>query len=138
MAKIKVSKHGSKKDVITEKAAMLFKHRGFSATSMRDLAVHVGVEAPSLYNHIGSKSELLQEICFRIANEFTTHLSEVEQSEESSIHKLERVIRFHIRMMVDQYESVSVSDHEWKHLPEPYLTNFQDQRKTTGAGFLNS
>ena len=62
MAKIKPGKNASKRDVITQKAAALFKTKGFSSASMRELAEAVGVEAPSLYNHIGSKSELLQGI----------------------------------------------------------------------------
>ena len=60
MAKIMPGKNASKKDVITQKAAALFKQKSYSATSMRELADDVGVEAPSLYNHIGGKSELLQ------------------------------------------------------------------------------
>ena len=64
MAKIKPGKNATRKDVIIESAATLFKTRGFNAASMRDLAGAVGVEAPSLYNHIGGKSELLQSICF--------------------------------------------------------------------------
>jgi hypothetical protein len=32
-------------------------------------------------------------------------------------------------MMVEEYESVYISDHEWKHLPEPYLTDFKNQRR---------
>ena len=57
--------------MIIQKAALLFKSKGYTATSMRELADTVGVEAPSLYNHIGSKSELLQAICFKVGNEFT-------------------------------------------------------------------
>ena len=62
MAKIKSGKNASKKDIIIKKAALLFRTKGFNAASMRELAEAVGVEAPSLYNHIGSKSELLQAI----------------------------------------------------------------------------
>ena len=67
MGKINPGRNGSKKDVITKKAALLFIEKGFSATSMRDIAEGVGIEAPSLYNHITGKNELLEEICSRIA-----------------------------------------------------------------------
>src|SRR5690348_1277292 len=129
MARIVTGKNGSKRDVITQKASRLFKEKGFSATSMRDLAESIGVEAPSLYNHIGSKNEILQEICFRIANLFNTHLQEVEASSQAILAKIEKIIRFHIKMMLDEYENVYLSDHEWKHLPEPYLSNFKNQRR---------
>lgn len=129
MAKIKAAKNATKKDVIAKKAAELFKIKGFNAASMRELADVLGVEASSLYNHIGSKSELLQLICFKIADEFTVHLEVVQKEKESSAKKLENIIRFHIRMMFKKFNEVFVANHEWKHLKEPYLTNFLSQRR---------
>ena len=129
MAKIRSKKNSSKKDIIIEKASKLFREKGFGAASMRDLAENVGVEAASLYNHIQSKSDILQAICFKVANDFLSHLEAVQSSPESTLKKLERIIRFHIHMMMDQYEFVYISDHEWRHLPEPYLSNFLNQRR---------
>jgi TetR/AcrR family transcriptional regulator, cholesterol catabolism regulator len=130
MAKIQSKKNSTKKEIIIEKAATLFREKGFGAASMRDIAETVGVEAASLYNHIQSKSEILQAICFKIANEFISHLEEVERNTESTLKKMETIIRFHIRMMLEQYEYVYISDHEWRHLPEPYLSNFLNQRRS--------
>ncbi|MBS1915048.1 MAG: TetR family transcriptional regulator [Bacteroidetes bacterium] len=130
MAKIQTKKNSSKKEIIIEKAARLFREKGFGAASMRDIAETVGVEAASLYNHIQSKSEILQAICFKVANEFISHLEEVERSGDSLLKKMETIIRFHIRMMLEQYEYVYISDHEWRHLAEPYLSNFLNQRRS--------
>lgn len=129
MAKIKPGKNASKKDVITQQAAALFKTKSYSSTSMRELAEAVGVEAPSLYNHIGSKSELLQAICFKVANAFTSYLDTAETSGANTISMLENIIRFHIRMMLNNFDEVYVANHEWKHLKEPYLSNFLIQRR---------
>jgi AcrR family transcriptional regulator len=130
MAKIRSKKNSTKKEVIIEKASKLFREKGFGAASMRDLAEVVGVEAASLYNHIQSKSEILQAICFKVANEFISHLEAVEASTAPTLKKMETIIRFHIRMMLEQYEYVYISDHEWRHLPEPYLSNFLNQRRS--------
>lgn len=130
MAKIKPGKNASKKDVITQKAAVLFKSKGYSSASMRELAESVGVEAPSLYNHIGSKSELLQAICFKVANAFTSYLETTENTAGNSAAMLENIIRFHIRMMLNNFDEVYVANHEWKHLKEPYLSNFLIQRRS--------
>jgi AcrR family transcriptional regulator len=130
MPAIKTNRNSSKKEVIISKAAKLFREKGFSATSMRDLAENVGVEAASLYNHIRSKAEILQEICFRVANQFMTHLEEMENSKQSSIAKVQSILQFHIRQMIHNYEAVHVADREWKHLTDPYLSNFKTQRKT--------
>jgi AcrR family transcriptional regulator len=130
MAKIKRNRNGTRKDVIIAKAAKLFREKGFSATSMRDLAEHVGVEAASLYNHISSKAEILQEICFKTANNFMSHIEEVDATpNKTAIEKIQAILRFHIKQMLDNYEEVYVSDREWKHLTDPYLSNMQTQRR---------
>jgi TetR/AcrR family transcriptional regulator, cholesterol catabolism regulator len=130
MASTKGKKNSPRKEVILEKAAHLFRKNGFNATSMRDLAENVGVEAASLYNHINSKAELLQEICFKIANKFTEHMDQVMASDQAAIDKIEAILRFHIRQMIHNFEEVYVSDREWKHLTDPYLSNFKNQRRT--------
>ncbi len=38
---------------------MLFAERGYRGTSMRDIAEALGVQAPSLYNHVASKQDIL-------------------------------------------------------------------------------
>lgn len=129
MAKINPGKNATRKDLITKKASALFRIRGFNAASMRELAETLGVEAPSLYNHIGSKSELLQAICLKVAGEFTAQLHATESTGLTNIKKIETIIRFHIRMMMDQFDEVFVANHEWKHLKEPFLSDFLNQRR---------
>ncbi len=127
--KIRSKKVSPRKEVILSKAAELFREKGYNASSMRDLAEKVGVEAASLYNHIRSKSDILQEICFKIANQFMNEIESTTASKKSAIEKVEDILRFHIRQMIENYEEVFVSDREWKHLEDPYLSNFQNQRR---------
>lgn len=129
MARIKTNDTTTRKDVIINKAAHLFKDKGYKAASMRELADGVGVEAASLYNHIKGKNELLNIICFDVANKFMDNIEKVEAESLNTIQKIEKILRFHISEMVNNFEEVYVSDREWKHLTEPYLTNFQKQRK---------
>jgi AcrR family transcriptional regulator len=129
MARIKTENNLTRKEVIVSKAATLFREKGFKAASMRDLAEAVGVEAASLYNHIKSKTEILHELCFSVANRFVHKIDEVEAENSSAIIKIEKLLRFHINEMLHHYEEVYVSDREWKHLSDPYLSNFQNQRR---------
>ena len=115
----------------------MFRQKGFAATSMRDLAETVGIEAASLYNHIRSKNEILEAICFDVANRFNTNMSSIETGQQNSIWKIETLLRFHIRQMIEKYEEVYVSDREWKHLEEPYLSNFQNQRRSYRKKFAS-
>ena len=129
MGRIKTDINSSRRDIITHKAAELFKEKGYKATSMRELAEKVGVEAASLYNHIHSKSELLHLICFNVANHYTEMMDEVEAEKTNSLQKTEKLLRFLIQGMVHNFEEVYVCDREWKFLTEPYLSNFQNQRR---------
>jgi TetR/AcrR family transcriptional regulator, cholesterol catabolism regulator len=130
-------KKASKKELILRKAAAMFREKGFAATSMRDLAESVGIEAASLYNHIRSKNEILEAICFDVANRFNTNMEVIDSGQPRSISKVETLLRFHIQQMIENYEEVYVSDREWKHLEDPYLSNFQTQRRNYRKKFAS-
>ena len=129
MAKIKTEINGSIKDMILINAAELFRKKGFAAASVRELAETLGIEAPSLYNHIGSKAELLQEICFDVAKDYTMHMDEVLISKKNAAQKTADIIRFHVRKLSTDFDKVFVSEHEWKRLPQKKLEEFLAQRK---------
>ncbi|MGI4738223.1 MAG: TetR/AcrR family transcriptional regulator [Janthinobacterium lividum] len=134
MLKVKKS---VKRELILTEAAKLFKDRGYSGTSMRDLAGQVGMEAASMYNHIKSKDELLDTICFRISD---TYISQLQETEHQSIpygDKIKSLVQLHIRLMVEDGAAVSVANHDWKYLPEPRLTEFKQARKTYEKGFAS-
>jgi TetR/AcrR family transcriptional regulator, cholesterol catabolism regulator len=118
-------------------AAKLFKEKGYSATSMRDLADKVGLEAASLYNHIRSKEDILQEICFDIAARYVAQLADIEANSDSTVEKLNALIHLHITMIAGNREEVYVCNNEWKHLTEPHLARFKDVRKDYETRFLN-
>jgi AcrR family transcriptional regulator len=122
-------KKASKKDLIVQKAASMFREKGFPATSMRDLAESVGIEAASLYNHIQSKSEILQDIINRISEDCNRNLQELDQAGISSLKKIESIIRFHIQMMLHRFEDYHVMINEWIHLEAQPLADFITQRR---------
>jgi len=55
---------GGRVSEIRVAAVQLFYEQGYNATSLRDIAKVMGLRAPSLYNHISSKQQLLQDIMF--------------------------------------------------------------------------
>ncbi|MBM3417099.1 MAG: TetR/AcrR family transcriptional regulator [Bacteroidetes bacterium] len=124
-----IRKKASKKELILQRASAMFREKGFPATSMRDLAESVGIEAASLYNHIQSKSEILQEIIFRTANDCNVHMDRIDLPSLNNIQKTESLIRFHVQMMLNRFDDYYVMVNEWIHLTEPYLTNFTTQRR---------
>lgn len=119
----------SRKEQIQAKATSLFREKGFNASSMRLLADEIGMEAASLYNHISSKDDLLRDICFNVGKLFMEQLESLENTDMTPEQKVEHIIRFHIRMMLGKFESVYVSNRDWKHLKEPFLTEFLNMRR---------
>ncbi len=106
----------TKKENIERKATSLFKKKGYSAASMRDLASEIGVEPATLYSHIRSKEEILQKICFDIARLFFEAITPLEHAEMSASQKLRSYIRAHVEVVTGHTDSFAVYLNEWKHL----------------------
>ncbi len=119
----------TKKQVIFEAAARLFRDKGYAATSMRDLAERVNLKASSLYNHIGSKEEILREICFVNAQRFIEGMKEVEQMQGNAAEKVRALIHLHIQIASEDLTSVTAFNDEWRHLSEPHLSEFKALRR---------
>jgi AcrR family transcriptional regulator len=49
----------ARRDDVREAALALFAERGYHGTSMKDSAARLGIRAPSLYNHVESKQQIL-------------------------------------------------------------------------------
>src|SRR6187399_2050658 len=98
----------SRKEQVIRKAAELFREKGYAASSMRDLAQKLGIEAASLYSHIKSKEEILINLCFDMATEFRKSLDEVEKQNATSIDKLRNGIIAHIQVMAKDLTASAV------------------------------
>lgn len=130
-----MSKKLNKRQVILDEAAKLFKLKGFGGTSMRDLAGEVGMEAASMYNHIKSKDEILEHLCFHVSNTYIAQLAEVERMPGSNGDKLKELLRRHINLMLEDGAAVSVANNDWKYLTDSKLQQFKDARKQYEKGF---
>lgn len=60
--KTRVQDRGNRRDEVLEAAASLFASKGYTATSIRDIAHEVGILSGSLYYHFSSKEALLLEV----------------------------------------------------------------------------
>ena len=126
----------TKKQQIYAAAARLFRDRGYPATSMRHLAEAVDLKASSLYNHIGSKEDILREICFENARKYLSNLNAVAESADSGLDKIKTLIDLHLTMAAEDVTSVIAFNDEWRHLSEPWLSDFIQLRKDYEKGFL--
>jgi AcrR family transcriptional regulator len=115
----------SRKEQVIRVAAELFREKGYVASSMRDLAQKLGIEAASLYSHIKSKEEILHILCFDMAADFMASLEEVErQPDLSASEKLKKGIIGHIQVMAQDLTASAVFMNEHRHLSQPSLRDF--------------
>src|SRR6478736_6409183 len=114
----------SRKEQVIRKAAELFREKGYAASSMRDLAQKLGIEAASLYSHIKSKEEILHSLCFDMAAEFRKSLVEVEKLNVSASERLRLGIIGHVEVMAKDLTASAVFMNEHRHLSQPYLRDF--------------
>ena len=124
-----------RKTEIINVAAKLFKEKGYSAVTMRDIAQAMDIKAASLYNHIKSKQEILVLIIIEIAEEFTSTMDEVVNSNETTIKKIERIIQLHIDITLRDANALACLNNDWMHLADVELTYFIKMREDYEENF---
>lgn len=111
-----------KREEIAGHAARLFRVEGYDGASMRGLGKVVGMEATSLYNHFPSKVEILQEICFTVARKFQSFINAVEESQKTTMGRLEEVMRLLVRLKIEEFDQVYIFENESRYLNAPDLS----------------
>ncbi|MFT6731969.1 MAG: AcrR family transcriptional regulator [Polaribacter sp.] len=82
--------------IIINATFKLSNHKGFSLMSLRDLSQATSMSMGSLYNYIGSKSQLAEMIHQFLPYMFNICIGEQIQTDDSAKLKLEKLIRGHI------------------------------------------
>jgi TetR/AcrR family transcriptional regulator len=88
----------STSDRILDAAEDLFAAKGYSATSLGDVADRVGIRSPSLYNHFKNKEALYEAVLDRLLTDFSAPLEELDRGPvtyERVFHWLETIVRQH-------------------------------------------
>lgn len=83
---------------ILDSAEDLFAEKGYSATSLGDVADQVGIRSPSLYNHFKNKEALYGAVVERLLTKFTATMAGITQGETNKqriLEWLETVVRCH-------------------------------------------
>ncbi|MEV0069558.1 TetR/AcrR family transcriptional regulator [Amycolatopsis sp. NPDC050768] len=97
--------------LILERASELFHERGYSATSIRDLADAVGISSSTMYHHFTNKQEVLHAIVSRFMTDFVDATVPVLRDESLSPgERVRRVVRLHLELSDDRRPELLVGN----------------------------
>ena len=126
----------TRRDEIIKTATKLFKEKGYSAVTMRDLATAMGMKAASLYNHINSKQEILKSIIIFLAEEFTKGMDLIKKSDHNTIEKLNLIVALHVDITTKNTHGMASLNNDWMHL-EDHLQYYLQLRKSYEQDFID-
>jgi AcrR family transcriptional regulator len=104
------------KAALRREARRLFAARGYGAVSIRDLSDAVGIRQGAVYNHFGSKQELLVELMTQHMDRLFGALDDAMTGVVDSAQQLEAFARFHVRHHIDYQEDVFLAYMELRSL----------------------
>ncbi len=97
---------------VRDAALTLFAERGYHGTSMKDIAGRVGMRAPSLYNHVGAKQDLLVEIVEATLVELQALHEEAVGGATDTVDALRRAVEAHVRYHARHPREVRVGNRD--------------------------
>lgn len=121
-----------RKEEIISVAAQLFKEKGYTAVSMRDIAAAMNIKASSLYNHISGKQEILENVIWEVAEEFTQAVETVWTTRgeyESVMEDLRQIIKKHIDITLKHSHAIPSLTRDWVHLGPKSKVEFLKMRE---------
>jgi TetR/AcrR family transcriptional regulator len=132
----------STSDRILDAAEDLFAEKGYSATSLGDVADRVGIRSPSLYNHFKNKEALYEAVLDRLLEDFSAPLAELDSgpvTNERVFRWLETIVRQHhanpnlARLL--QHAALSGGPHTNELIDRLFRPMFQPGAKIEGESF---
>ncbi|MCG8471345.1 MAG: TetR/AcrR family transcriptional regulator [Desulfobacterales bacterium] len=112
----------TRKTIIFREAARLFRTKGYSGSTLRELAKRAGVKGGSIYHHFNSKQEILFMIMEYTMTNLITKVSQEIEDVESPLEKLRNAIRVHVEYHTVDADETYVADAELRSLE---VTNYK-------------
>lgn len=127
-------KDNSRKKDIIEVSQSLFKEKGYQATSVRDIAKALDMEPASLYSHLETKEDILEEICFGMAEKFLSAIDEVNDIYFDAELKVRMAVENHVNILTENMDAAVVFIREWRNLSDPKKSEFIAKRNRYEEG----
>ncbi len=118
-----------KRERILEEAVKLFYERGFSGTTLDDIAGKLGVTKPFIYSHFRSKVELLESICRPTIEMSLDAIAQAARQPGTASERLYDGIVNFSKVVLRRQANIAVYFREEKHFSEAGLAEINGLRK---------
>ncbi len=118
-----------KRERILEEAVKLFYERGFSGTTLDDIAGKLGVTKPFIYTHFRSKVELLEAICRPTIEMSLEAIANAAQLPGTASERLFHGVVDFSKVVLQRQGNIAVYFREEKNLSEAGLADINALRK---------
>jgi AcrR family transcriptional regulator len=118
-----------KRERILEEAVKLFYERGFSGTTLDDIAGKLGVTKPFIYTHFRSKVELLEAICRPTIEMSLAAIADAAAQQGSTADRLFSGVVAFTKVVLTRQANIAVYFREEKNLSATGLADINALRK---------
>jgi TetR/AcrR family transcriptional regulator, cholesterol catabolism regulator len=118
-----------KRDRILQEAVALFYERGFTGTTLDDIAHELGVTKPFIYSHFKSKTELLAAICVPTIEMSVAAAETGVNSKGSATERLHLLINNFTRVILERQPNIAIFFREEKALEPAVLEHINTLRR---------
>jgi len=118
-----------KRERILEEAVKLFYERGFTGTTLDDIAAELGVTKPFIYTHFRSKTDLLAALCKPTIELSLAAVAGAAKSPGSPTSRWHRAIVDFTQVVLSRQANIAIYFREEKNLPADALTDINALRK---------
>jgi AcrR family transcriptional regulator len=118
-----------KRERILEEAVKLFYERGFTGTTLDDIAAELGVTKPFIYTHFRSKIDLLAALCKPTIELSLEAVARASESPGSPTTRLHRAIVDFTQVVLSRQANIAIYFREEKNLAPDALAEINALRK---------
>jgi AcrR family transcriptional regulator len=108
--------HPTRREELLAIAARLFAERGYTFTTVRDIADAAGILSGSLYHHFDSKEAMVDELLDTFQTDLWKKYGEIEASDLSPRAKLEAVVRASFDAIDNHHSEVAIFQNDAAYL----------------------
>jgi AcrR family transcriptional regulator len=118
-----------KRERILQEAVALFYARGFTGTTLDDIAAELGVTKPFIYTHFRSKTDLLAALCTPTIELSLAAVMNAAKGPGTATQRLRRAVIDFTKVVLQRQANIAIFFREEKHLRPDALAEITALRK---------